>query len=207
MNKYVPKSVFNKFDLVCELGSGSHGIVYKVQKRDDKRMFALKVSRGNSYLREFVIEMNALVKLDGAISPKFRHLFTEVIEGKKDSTNVETLDYMQDLSQIPRNELVNKVLKIGVLMDYLDYETLENTVLNERTKQYLFPENLKNALKDALDCLHSKGVIHGDLTLCNILVKKTKESYNIMFVDFCKSRESDENLINNERDDLAMMLS
>jgi len=140
-----PISLRNKYEPLEFLGEGGFAKVFKVKKKKDKKIIALKVFPANEKAKKFftkevrawkLLDHPNIVKLYNAFESPMPHLELEFVEGYRINENL-----IRDLEQYPKP--IDEKLALR------------------------FIEGIANGLKHA----HSKQVYHRDLKPSNILLK------------------------------------
>lgn len=167
-----PASVFeNRYEIICLLGDGGMGRVYKARQTDADRLVALKLlhelsNDDENSLARFRREAKALATLDHINIVRFYHF------GFSGSLPYAVLEFL------PGKNLAN--------------------LLNERSP-FAVSESMviMKQLLAGLSYSHSKGVVHRDLKPANIIMLAGSESGHLKIVDFglarftCSGNESE----------------
>lgn len=144
-------SSMQDFDIITELGKGSFGIVFKVKRKTDDNIYALKkVYLSKLKLKEKNNALNEIRILASISHPN--------IIKYKDA-------FYDDQTQC-----------LCLVMEYADHGDLEKKILiKERNKQY-YSENevlsLFIQVTKALKALHEANIIHRDMKSANIFIFK-----------------------------------
>jgi serine/threonine-protein kinase len=136
----------NGYKFISFLGEGSFGSVYKVKK--DKKFYAVKLFRESYILEEFRRGKNNRINREIEIMQKAKHPLL-----------VEYIEHFSD-------ELLN-VPQIFLVMEYIEGETLSEKISNNII---INSEDIFRKILEAVNFLHSVGVIHRDLKPENIII-------------------------------------
>jgi calcium-dependent protein kinase len=166
----------DNYKIICKLGKGSFGSVFKVKHKITGEIRAMKIIRNTS-----------VVDRAGVNNPKFLkeiHVLKEL-----DHPNIiKIFEYYVDNKN---HYIITELLTGGEL-----YETiLKCRKFNEKTAAFIMRQILS-----ALNYLHSKGIVHRDIKPENILVQKIDKKENqdeiyIKLIDFGASNFFKENEI------------
>src|SRR5215475_3107579 len=141
---------FGRYEVVCELGRGAMGVVYKARDPKINRVVAIKtislLGQGEEEQREYRERFFREAEAAGRLSHPGIVTIFDVGE--------------QAETKIPY-----------IVMEYVAGESLE-AALNRNSGK--LPAStalqLSQELAEALDCAHGQGVVHRDLKPANILV-------------------------------------
>ena len=166
----------DNYKIICKLGKGSFGSVFKVKHKITGEIRAMKIIRNTS-----------VVDRAGVNNPKFLkeiHVLKEL-----DHPNIiKIFEYYVDNKN---HYIITELLTGGEL-----YETiLKCRKFNEKTAAFIMRQILS-----ALNYLHSKGIVHRDIKPENILVQNIDKKENldeiyIKLIDFGASNFFKENEI------------
>lgn len=156
------------FDINNKIGKGSSGVVFSGYHTKTKERVAIK--------RVDINDLNRNNK-NGVISGKNKigKIWNEIeIMKELDHANIiKLLDVYVDM----KNEYLYLIMEFcdgGDLSDYIDDYTLDLT----QVKEFI------TSLKDGLEYLHNRGVVHRDLKPHNLLIKNTNNKLVIKIADF-----------------------
>ena len=166
----------DNYKIICKLGKGSFGSVFKVKHKITGEIRAMKIIRNTSVVdragvnnAKFLKEIHVLKELD---HPNIIKIFEYYVDNKN-------------------HYIITELLTGGEL-----YETiLKCRKFNEKTAAFIMRQILS-----ALNYLHSKGIVHRDIKPENILVQKIDKKENqdeiyIKLIDFGASNFFKENEI------------
>lgn len=156
------KKILGRYQVICMLGAGYEGEVYKVEELNTKKLRAIKVY--------YSIR-----------NPKF----------KKSIRSAQKLD-MLNSSQIVMNYHSHEYLtfqgeKVACIVgEYINGEMLGEFVEKQRGKKIgIFPAlHLLHSLVKGLEVIHLAGEYHGDLHTDNIMIKKFGLEFDLKIIDF-----------------------
>ena len=154
----IPTIKFDKnYKIIEIIGKGKSSEVYKVIRRTDNKIFAIKMSDAdtgtNIYINEYEIIRYLMSKYSKLIDPKF-HL-------------IEFYDIMY-LD-------INDSVKIGILMEYIEGKPLDKLNINSEQMIPLLFDLVKT-----LDFLHSNNVVHRDIKKDNVIISND----HLILIDF-----------------------
>ena len=137
------------FEIICKLGSGGFSKVYKVKRKIDNKIYALKkVQMLNLSEKQKISSLNE-VRVLASIKNKYVINYKEAFLDEKDCT-------------------------LCLVMEYADRGDLENKIKEQKQKSEYFREEdiwkiFINIVK-GLKSLHDKGIIHRDIKSSNIFL-------------------------------------
>ena len=137
------------FEIICKLGSGGFSKVYKVKRKIDNKIYALKkVQMLNLSEKQKISSLNE-VRVLASIKNKYVINYKEAFLDEKDCT-------------------------LCLVMEYADRGDLENIIKEHKQKSEYFREEdiwkiFINIVK-GLKSLHDKGIIHRDIKSSNIFL-------------------------------------
>lgn len=152
---------FESFDVLEEIGSGSFGVVYKVQKKNEDKVFAMKS------LSKRTLEVYRQLKYaisECKIMKQLNHPF------------ILTLHYA-----FQTNKYLYLILDYCPNGDLLDIITQQGK-LSEKSARFYLAEVIL-----ALEYLHSLSILYRDLKPSNILIDETG---NVKLADFGLAKEN-----------------
>jgi len=157
----VPKSLFG-YDVLEFLGEGAGSMIYAVSKPETGQIYALKhVKRNNDKDVRFIEQ----VENEFEVSKKFSH------PGLRRSIDVKVL-----------HTLLRKPTECALVMELFDGIPLEAQDMRDVGKIV----DIFIQVADALDSMHSLGLVHCDLKPNNILVDGDGKAKVIDFGQACK---------------------
>ena len=135
-----------------QLGKGTYGVVYKVKKRDDNKIYVLKqislIGLTSSQKDEVKLEAQVLSKIKSKYVVKYYDSFEE--DGK-----------------------------LNIIMEYCDNGDLNDFIERQKLTKHLLSENLvwKIFIKITLGLadIHKLKILHRDLKSLNIFLKKDED--------------------------------
>ena len=141
--------MLSNYEIEKQLGKGTYGVVYKVKKRDDNKIYVLKqislVGLTSSQKDEVKLEAKVLSKIKSKYVVKYYDSFEE--DGK-----------------------------LNIIMEYCDNGDLNDFLERHKLTKHLLPENLvwKIFIKITLGMadIHKLKILHRDLKSLNIFLKK-----------------------------------
>lgn len=161
----LPKSSYNNLIIKDKIGAGSESIVYKVKHCLDKNMYAMKITE-YEFLSKWDIEISILSKLTHDNIVRYYNSWIDLdFRNKKDKKYLYTLTELCD-------------------------DTLYN-YMKENEFTYEQKINILIQILSGLEFLHKNNIIHRDIKLSNILVKKKDNTLCIKISDFGCSKIMD----------------
>ena len=157
-----------KYKIIGTLGQGAHAMVYKVERLEDKHLFAAKMTKCfdeeiQEMVSHFLFLLKSQCKFEFDLMKKVNH-----------PNIVKAREFLE-------NELLNESY---LVMELIEYPPLQKHI--ESVKQ--IPEDQMQiiALKvlRGLRTLHKKGICHRDLSPANILCKITNDQIKVKIIDF-----------------------
>ena len=141
--------MLSNYEIEKQLGKGTYGVVYKVKKRDDNKIYVLKqislIGLTSSQKDEVKLEAKVLSKIKSKYVVKYYDSFEE--DGK-----------------------------LNIIMEYCDNGDLNDFLERHKLTKHLLPENLvwKIFIKITLGMadIHKLKILHRDLKSLNIFLKK-----------------------------------
>jgi serine/threonine protein kinase len=157
-----------ELNLSKSLGKGTYGIVYKVKRFSDQRLFACKIL--------------TFSKIEVKRAQRFRDFKNEIFVMRK----VPHINIIGLIEHFIYNQvycyIVMEFANSGTLWDQLKAKSFE-PFGEEEAKSYFVQ------IVRAIYHLHTRGIAHGDLKLNNVLISTTKDGQKIVKVsDFGTSR-------------------
>ena len=141
--------MLSNYEIEKQLGKGTYGVVYKVKKRDDNKIYVLKqislLGLTDSQKDEVKLEAKVLSKIKSKYVVKYYDSFEEDA-------------------------------KLNIIMEYCDNGDLNDFLERHKLTKHLLPENLvwKIFIKITLGMadIHKLKILHRDLKSLNIFLKK-----------------------------------
>lgn len=170
MDSIISKKVMNKngqeiefkYRIVKIMGSGTFGLIVKIQDEDSKLIRVLKMVYQN---------------------PKYHHREIEYLCEMNHPNIIELLAYFyEDLIEESGNGKSVKLRYYCMIFPYYRSD-LEEMIVNNKKKR--IKELLKQALK-GIEYMHSKQICHRDIKPSNILVDS---DYNLVICDFGSAKK------------------
>ena len=151
LNQKFSKSSMNDFDILTELGKGSFGCVYKVRRKTDSKIYALKKVSFSK------------------LNPKEKENSLNEIRILASISNQNIIEYKDAFYDSENNSLC-------LVMEYAEYGDLEKKIQTRAKQKNYFPEydilsilvQITKGLKD----LHEKNIMHRDIKSANIFMFK-----------------------------------
>ena len=139
------------FDIMEKLGEGSYSTVYKVKRKEDDKIYALKkVKLLNLNEKEKINSLNE-VRILASVKSNYVISYKEAFFDEKDST-------------------------LGIVMEYADNGDLYQKILEEKKKKKYFEEveiwKIFIQLVKGLKALHDLQILHRDLKSANVFLFK-----------------------------------
>ncbi|VDK83937.1 unnamed protein product [Onchocerca ochengi] len=167
------------FDVLESLGEGFFGDVYKVQHRFTGEVMVLKVGKGRGRENRIRIKANVLKEVD-VLNQLTSHPNLLAFRG-----------VCVDLTE--------KSWNLHILMDFCDAGSLNRLICDhQKYFEWSLRCSLARDISYAMDFVHSKGIMHRDLTSMNVLLQKIANgSLKAVVADFglsCKIPQAVEKL-------------
>jgi serine/threonine protein kinase len=159
----LPEELIQRYVLVDELGEGGSGVVYKVKDKKLGRYCALKILRGKNF--QEVIDRNERYKV------KDRFIQEAMILAKCRHPNIVNIYELGGENDVPY-----------LIMEYVDGKSLEDIIEEKGKLSYKEIVEKSGIILKALSHIHSKNLVHRDLTPQNILIEN--ENDRIVIIDF-----------------------
>ena len=139
------------FDIMEKLGEGSYSTVYKVKRKEDDKIYALKkVKLLNLNEKEKINSLNE-VRILASVKSNYVISYKEAFFDEKDST-------------------------LGIVMEYADNGDLYKKILEYKNKKKFFEEveiwKIFIQLVKGLKALHDLQILHRDLKSANVFLFK-----------------------------------
>lgn len=156
----------SKYSIIRPLGEGGQGKTFLGKEKLTDRLVVIKQAHsmeGESFLSR---ELKILASLD---HPNIARLYTYEIAN-------------------------DSQMSLYVISEYCDGLPLYKAVFENETQ--LANQDRKSIVKQSLEGLayfHQKNVIHGDISLGNIILMKEADNFRVKFIDFGASKLSKEN--------------
>jgi len=152
----MPKSrTIEDFDKITMLGSGAFGEVYLVKEKETNELFALKCLS-----KSFIVR---------------NHKEIEVFKEKL------FLEYINDLSVVALHGTFQDGDNLYFLLEHLAGGDLDTYVQSKDALPITEARHILAEIITGLEALHSKGIVHRDLKMENLLITGSK---HIKFIDF-----------------------
>lgn len=149
INQEFSKSTMADFEIISELGKGSFGYVYKVRRRTDSKIYALKKV--------------AFSKLN----PKEKENSLNEIRILASISNKNIIEYKDAFYDNDNNALC-------LVMEYAEYGDLEKKILLRAKNKSFFTEyeilSILIQITKGLKNLHDKNIMHRDIKSANIFM-------------------------------------
>ena len=150
----------DSFDIIKKLGNGAYGTVYLVQKKNNKKYFAMKE-----------LEKEHILAYD-KINAVFRE--KDILELVCDHKNIVRLDCTFSDSK-----------NLYFLMEYAENGSVSNLLKDPKSIPLETCRQLIAEIILALEYLHSQNIVHRDLKPDNILLDK---NYHVKLCDFGEAK-------------------
>ena len=170
----------NQYEIIDVLGQGGFGIVYKVKRVHDSKIFAIK----ELFLLKYSMRYRDSFKVGTPNRAKVKETFEKV---KEDVVNeVIILSHIQNRHIVKAYGYIEENNTIYSIMEYIEGINLENYL--DRTN-IIFDEQeaieLLQQIIDGLKEIHAKKIIHRDIKPSNI-IKTDNGLYKL--IDFTTSK-------------------
>lgn len=166
------KTIYD-YEIVKELGKGAFGVVYKALRKSDKKPIALKIISVPLNQDQLIpiteAEIKTLVNLANPGSDYVIRYYQSSYDPKQRQFLIEM-------------ELINGI-------EMFDFVT---KTISDKEELYYYLLKLAKNITEGLIYSHSKGVIHNDLKLENVMVDKN--TYKAKIIDYglsCSSKHLD----------------
>ncbi len=170
----------NKYKIGRVLGVGGFGITYKALNTDIKEIVAIK-----EYIPSDIVYRD---EENNSIYPKvlkYNDLFMDGLNGVITEANFLVL-LKNNKNIVNVYDCFNENNTIYIVMEFLDGQTLNNVKIKDYKIAYEYFIQIANALK----IVHSKGIVHRDISPQNIFLLKDG---NIKVIDFGNARYFNKN--------------
>ena len=148
-NQIISKTTINDFEIISELGKGSFGFVYKVRRRSDYKIYALKkVSFSN-------------------LNPKEKENSLNEIRILASISNKNIIEYKESFYDNDNNCLC-------LVMEFADNGDLEKKIQQRAKSKFYYQEyeilSMLIQITKGLKALHDKNIMHRDIKSANIFM-------------------------------------
>ncbi|CAD8187009.1 unnamed protein product [Paramecium octaurelia] len=158
LSLYFNGEVNKKYSILNKIGEGKYSIVYRCQAKIDQQFYALKVINKMNLPQE----EQDIVKHEISITKLLNH-----------SCIINLIDSIENRDQI---HIITELIEDGDLFDYVQ----NKQYLDESEAAIIF-----NQLLDALQYIHSIGIVHRDIKPENILMVLDQNTVKqIKLIDF-----------------------
>lgn len=146
-----------RYEIIQELGRGGFGVVYLAKDTQSGQLVALKL-------------LHPHLNHDPAFVSRFEREAEAIIELKHSS-----------IVKIYNIEAINS--QLAIVMDYLPGQTLRNLIQAKGLFSLEQAVSILSQMAEALDYIHSEGIIHRDIKSANIMVTEAEEGQRVILFD------------------------
>lgn len=149
INQTISKTTINDFEILSELGKGSFGFVYKVRRKSDYKIYALKKVSFSK------------------LNPKEKENSLNEIRILASISNKNIIEYKESFYDNDNNCLC-------LVMEFADNGDLEKKIQNRSKSKIYFQEyeilSMLIQITKGLKALHDKNIMHRDIKSANIFM-------------------------------------
>lgn len=170
---------FNFYDIICKIGEGGYGKVYKVKNKVTNAIRAMKII--NKYKEK--------TKLDVYEDIEIENLKLKIDQKKyEDERFLKEIDILKKLDHpniMKIYQFFNREHRFYLICEYIEGQELFEKITKHKYFNEEYAARYMHQIVSGVNYLHKKGVTHRDLKPENILVQlEEKSSENIKIIDF-----------------------
>mmetsp|Transcript_6752 Transcript_6752/g.8154 ORF Transcript_6752/g.8154 Transcript_6752/m.8154 type:complete len:588 (-) Transcript_6752:1736-3499(-) len=155
-------TIYQKFDILKEIGTGGFSRVYKAQSKDNDEIVAVKVV--------------GLVDDDSEM--------TEIVDNE-----IKVMEAVKEIEEYKANfvqiiEELHEPNRICIVMEYLQGGELFDRIVQRKHYSEADASAVLKTLIKALNALHKKGIVHRDLKPENLVYADTSDGSDLKIMDF-----------------------